>query len=98
MPAAAICDRTNLFGALEFSQGMKDAGVQPIVACALPVRGLGGAVGGRWARAATVPLLVQNEEGWLNLMALSSSAYLEGEGGELSVPWSRIVERSAGLI
>jgi DNA polymerase-3 subunit alpha len=98
MPAAAICDRANLFGALEFSQYMKDAGVQPIIACALPVSGIGGVAGGRWARAATVALLAQDEQGWMNLMDLSSAAYLEVEGGEPLVPWNRVVERSSGLI
>ena len=92
MPAAGICDRGNLFGALEFSQIMKEAGVQPIVGCALPVTGIGGVAGGRWARAATVPLFAQTEEGWLNLMKLSSEAYLEAEGEEPSVTWSRLVE------
>lgn len=29
MPAVAIADRTNLFGALEFSQATKATGVQP---------------------------------------------------------------------
>ena len=42
MPAVAVADRANLFGALEFSQATRDAGVQPIVGCALPVIGLGG--------------------------------------------------------
>jgi DNA polymerase-3 subunit alpha len=97
MPAAGICDRANLYGALEFSQYMKDAGIQPIVGCALPVSGIGGVAGGRWARAATIPLFAQNEEGWLNLMALSSVAYLEAEG-EPIVPWALVAERSAGLI
>ena len=44
MPAVAVADRANLFGALEFSQTAKDAGVQPIVACALPVVGIGGQI------------------------------------------------------
>jgi DNA polymerase-3 subunit alpha len=98
MPAVGVCDRANLFGALEFSQYTKDAGVQPIIGCALPVTGIGGVASGRWARAAAVPLFVQNETGWLNLMALSSEAYLEADGGEPSVPWARLLERSAGLI
>ncbi len=98
MPAAAICDRANLFGALEFSQTMKEAGVQPIIGCALPVSGIGGVVGGRWARAATIVLLAQDEPGWMNLMDLSSAAYLEVEGGDPVVPWDRVVQRSSGLL
>jgi DNA polymerase-3 subunit alpha len=42
MPAVGVADRANLFGALEFSEAAKGSGVQPIVACALPVTGIGG--------------------------------------------------------
>ena len=77
MPAVAVTDRANLFGALEFSQAAQGMGVQPIVGCALPVSGIGGRTGERWGRCPTVALLVQNEQGWLNLSALSSAAYLD---------------------
>ncbi|MFP5296258.1 MAG: PHP domain-containing protein, partial [Alphaproteobacteria bacterium] len=99
MPAVAVADRANLFGALEFSQAAKEAGVQPIIACALPVTGVGGRAAERWARCPTVVLIVQNEAGWLNLCALSSAAYLEaGPMDEPGVAWERVVERSEGLI
>ena len=99
MPAAAIADRANLFGALEFSQYLKDAGVQPIIGCTLPVSGIGEGPAERWARAPTVVLLAQNTAGWLNLMALSSLAYLESEGeGEPVVPWAEVAARAEGLI
>ena len=77
MPAIGIADRTNLFGALEFSQACRDAGVQPIVGCALPITGIGGQRSERWARTPTVVLLAQDETGWANLSVLSSAAYLE---------------------
>ena len=67
MPAVAIGDRANLFGALEFSVYTKDAGVQPIVGCALPVTGIGEGQPERWARTPTVMLIAQNEAGWRNL-------------------------------
>ena len=35
MPAVAITDRNNLFGALEFSETAAKAGVQPIIGCQL---------------------------------------------------------------
>ncbi|HAD84883.1 MAG TPA: DNA polymerase III subunit alpha, partial [Brevundimonas sp.] len=99
MPAVGVADRANLFGALEFSQATKDAGVQPIVACALPVLDIGGQVAQRWAKTPTVVLIAQNEQGWLNLCALSSSAYLDaGEMAEPGVPWGQIVDKSEGLI
>jgi len=99
MPAVGVADRANLFGALEFSEAAKGAGVQPIVACALPVTGIGGKITDRWARVPTVVLLVQNEAGWLNLCSLSSSAFLDaGSMDEPSVPWTMVAERSEGLI
>ncbi|HST92337.1 MAG TPA: DNA polymerase III subunit alpha, partial [Brevundimonas sp.] len=99
MPAVGVADRANLFGALEFSEAAKGAGVQPLIACTLPVTGIGGRIAERWAKVPTIVLLVQNEAGWLNLSALSSSAYLDaGAMDEPSVPWSMIAERSEGLI
>ncbi|KRA27064.1 DNA polymerase III subunit alpha [Brevundimonas sp. Root608] len=99
MPAVGVADRANLFGALEFSEAAKGAGVQPLVACAIPVTGIGGKINERWARVPTVVLLVQNEAGWLNLCALSSSAFLDaGSMDEPSVPWTMVAERSEGLI
>ncbi|OYV35175.1 MAG: hypothetical protein B7Z83_07600 [Thiomonas sp. 20-64-5] len=37
MPAVALTDKGNLFGALEFSTAATDAGVQPIIGCQLAV-------------------------------------------------------------
>ena len=99
MPAVALTDRANLFGALEFSVATKEAGVQPIVGCALPVTGIGEGPPERWARTPTVVLLAQNEAGYLNLMALSSAAYLDIEPtAEPGVPWARVASHAEGLI
>ena len=78
MPAVALTDRANLFGALEFSVTAKDAGVQPIVGCALPVAGIGErvarALGPGAHRRAAGP-----ERGRLAATSaiLSSAAYLD---------------------
>ncbi len=99
MPAVAMADRANLCGGLEFSVTCKDAGVQPLVACALPVRGIGEGPPERWARCPTIVLLAQNETGYLNLSALSSAAFLEIEPTEEpSVPWAKVRQHSEGLI
>jgi DNA polymerase-3 subunit alpha len=99
MPAVALVDRTNLFGALEFSVATKEHGVQPIVGCALPVVGIGEGRSERWARTPSVVLLAQDEVGYRNLSALSSAAYLDVEGpADPAVPWALVAERSAGLI
>jgi DNA polymerase-3 subunit alpha len=99
MPAAALTDRANLFGALEFSVTTKDDGVQPIVGCALPVTGIGAGPPERYQRCPTIVLLAQNETGWLNLAWLSSQAYLTAEDvAEPSVTWDMVAGRSEGLI
>ena len=99
MPAVAIADRANLFGALEFSVATKGEGVQPIIGCALPVRGVGEAPPERWAKIPTVTLLAQTEQGYLNLCELSSLAYLEIEASdEPHVPWAKVAALSEGLI
>jgi DNA polymerase-3 subunit alpha len=99
MPAVGLTDRANLFGALEFSVTAKDAGVQPIVGCALPVTGIGEKGSERWAKLPTVVLLAQTEAGYLNLSALSSAAYLQSlEAAEPGVAWSKVCEHAEGLI
>ncbi|MBW3617883.1 MAG: DNA polymerase III subunit alpha [Proteobacteria bacterium] len=97
MPAVAITDRANLFGALEFSQGVKDKGVQPVVGCALPVSGIGKGPSESWARKPTVVLLAQSEVGWRHLSELSTKAFLDSDG-EPCVRWSEVAKRSEGLI
>ena len=99
MPAVALTDRANLYGALEFSVTSKDAGVQPIIGCALPVTGIGGGQTERWAKIPTIVLLAQSEQGYLNLSELSSLCYLEADGSEdVSVPWSKVAAHAEGLI
>src|SRR5262249_58866483 len=75
MPALALTDANNLFGALEFSEAFAEKGVQPIVGCALEVKGENG-VGGALA------LLAQNGDGYARLMQLSSAAYLDVDAHE----------------
>lgn len=98
MPAVGVADRVNLFGALEFSEAAKSVGVQPLIACALPVTGIGGKRTERWAKVPTIVLICQNEAGWRNLCALSSEAYLLAGDEEPNVAWSRVAELSEGLI
>jgi len=99
MPAVGLSDRANLFGALEISQILKDKGVQPLIGCALPVSGIGARGEERWARAPTVVLIAKSEAGWLNLMALSSQAFVSSSmETEPCVAWDDVVARGEGLI
>ncbi|MGH6906137.1 MAG: DNA polymerase III subunit alpha, partial [Geminicoccaceae bacterium] len=82
MPAVAIADRANLFGALEFSESAAKAGIQPIVGCLLPIAQHEPARGnGRPPAPSLLPVLVQNQDGYRNLLKLLSLAYLGGEVG-----------------
>jgi DNA polymerase III subunit alpha len=99
MPAIGVADRANLFGALEVSSACQEAGVQPLIGCALPVAGIGARRPERWAKPPTVVLIAQNDAGWRNLSILSSGAYLEPVcDGEPGVEWTQIESHSGGLI
>ena len=99
MPAIALTDYANLFGALEFSVATRGAGVQPIIGCALPVSGIGERRPERWAKTPSVVLLAQSEAGYLNLTRLSSAAFLDVEPTEdANVPWDVVCAHAEGLI
>ena len=76
MPAVAITDSNNLFGALEFATACAAAGVQPIIGCEIALAAADG--GGRGNGALPRPgadadrlvVLAQNETGYRNLLAL----------------------------
>jgi DNA polymerase-3 subunit alpha len=81
MPAVAMTDHGNLFGAIEFYLACKKAGVKPIFGCEIYL-----APGnmedkkelpGR-KRACHMTLLAETDEGWSNLQKLVSLGHLEG--------------------
>ena len=83
MPALALTDHGNLYGAVEFLREAKAAGVLPIVgleAYVAPGRRTersGGGVSGQ-EHAFHLTLLAKNAAGFRNLMRLSSLSFLEG--------------------
>ena len=98
MPAMAITDTGNMFGALEFSAACAAKGVQPIMGTLLAVRSTDHAPRG-WEEAERVVLLAQDETGYGNLLDLVSKSYLESEPGDLSsVALDDLEGRSNGLI
>ena len=72
MPALAVTDRNNLFGALEFAETAAGLGIQPIIGATLRVRD--GADNSD--DEGDIALLVKNRTGYDNLMALISAAHL----------------------
>ncbi|WP_366555515.1 DNA polymerase III subunit alpha [Aquibaculum sediminis] len=78
MPAVAVSDSGNLFGALEFALAASGAGVQPIIGCVLAVkREVQEPTASRTPTPERVLLLVQDETGYRNLLKLVSKSFLE---------------------
>src|SRR5215471_14473005 len=81
-PALALTDTDNMFGALEFSDKMAAAGIQPIVGCALAVDfadqdTLPRAGSPQQLEHPRIVLLAARESGYRSLMRLNSRAFLE---------------------
>src|SRR5258707_6624444 len=80
-PALALTDTDNMFGALEFSDKMAGAGIQPIVGCALAVdfgdQDANPRAGGIMPARPRIVLLAPRETGYRNPMRLHSRAFLE---------------------
>jgi DNA polymerase-3 subunit alpha len=107
MPALALTDTNNMFGALEFSEKLAKDGIQPIAGIALAVD-FGDRPNDPFGRAngaeprhrdGLLALLAMSEAGYQNLMKLASRAHLAT--GDAETPHVKIadVERHAeGLI
>ena len=102
MPALALTDTNNLFGALEFSEKLSGAGIQPIIGVELALDFEDDPPNRSALHALSYPsvvLLAATERGYDHVMALSSEAYLRPESGEAAhVKLSALKGRSEGLI
>ncbi|MDE2184499.1 MAG: DNA polymerase III subunit alpha [Alphaproteobacteria bacterium] len=99
MPAVAVADVNNLFGVFEITDTLAKAGVQPIVGCLLSVELMPGPAMGSRPKPPLLPLLVQNDLGYLNLSKLLSAAYLEaGPGDWPHVSAAKLAQHAEGLI
>ena len=98
MPAVAIADTANLFGALEFSQACTAAGVQPIIGCQIALIRPGAKAGeGAPPAADPVVLLAQTPAGLANLQRLSSLGFTTSDPADPRLPLETLLEHSAGL-
>ncbi len=99
MPAMALTDHGNMFGAIEFYTKAKAAGVKPILGMEAYV-----AQGSRLDRNAQrgssnhLVLLAADETGYRNLLKLTSSSYLEGFYYKPRIDKELLRKHSAGLI
>ncbi len=101
MPAVAITDHGVMYGAIEFYQEAKKAGIKPIIGCEVYV-----APGSLFEKKAAsardasfhFTLLAENEEGYRNLVKLVSIAQLDGMYYKPRIDHEHLAKFSKGLI
>src|SRR5215212_8577718 len=105
MPACAITDHGNMFGAVEFYNAMKKEGVKPIIGCEMYV-----AYGSRFDKTSVedqqadagannhLIVLAQNDTGYKNLVKLVSAGYTEGFYYKPRIDKDLLREHREGLI
>ena len=98
MPAVALTDTGNLFAALEFSETMAKAGIQPIMGCQLDLAYADAQPGERAPAPRPIVLLAQDERGFGNLMKLTSINYLDCGGALPHVTLDTLAAHADGLI
>ena len=100
MPAVAITDHGNLFGAIEFYQEAQRAGVKPIIGCEAYIApgSHKDRPGSRRDAAYHFTLLAQNETGYRNLVKLITAAHLDGFHYAPRIDKELLAARSEGLI
>ena len=98
MPAVAITDTNNMFAALEASEGLSKAGVQPIIGCQFDVMYDPAEPGQKPRNPAPMVLLAQSELGYENLMKLNSCLYLERPEMLPQVTVDELEKFAAGVI
>ena len=104
MPAVAVTDSGNLFGAMEFALTAKGSGIQPIIGCQMAVSRRHGEKRGGVSITPNLPpdqlvLLVKNETGYGNLLKLMSRSFLESDAhAEPQVSMAELEIFNEGLI
>ncbi|MGO9274574.1 MAG: DNA polymerase III subunit alpha [Terriglobia bacterium] len=99
MPAVAVTDHGNMFGAVKFYNEALKVGVKPIIGCEVYV-----APASRFDRSSDsdrpnhLVLLCENERGYRNLVKLASAAYLEGYYYKPRIDKDLLAKHADGLI
>jgi DNA polymerase-3 subunit alpha len=94
MPAVAVTDTNNLFGAMEFSMKCADRGVQPIIACQLNIQHTK-----KSDHPTSLLLYAKSERGYHNLMQLISASHLNSTSAMYpEIPLDSLTQYSEDLI
>ena len=107
MPAVAMTDHGNIFGAIEFYQACKKNNIKPIIGCEAYLTPPGLSMNerkiitdkqGNKKRNSHLTLLASSSTGYENLMKLVSRAHLEGFYSKPRIDKECLAEFSEGLI
>ncbi len=101
MPAVAITDHGNMFGAIDFYEAAMKAGIKPILGCEVyiaPKSRFEKRESGIYESSNHFILLARDEDGYRNLMKLVSSAYLEGYYYRPRIDKELLAQHAKGLI
>ncbi len=101
MPAVAITDHGNMYGAVDFYQQAYKAGIKPIIGCELyvaPKSRFDKTSEGPGETARHLIVLAKNLQGYRNLIKLTSSGFLEGFYYRPRVDKELLTKHSEGLI
>ena len=98
MPAVAVTDHGNLFGAYEFFEKAKAKGVKPIIGCELYVTPTLKLEKPSDGKNYHLTVLCMNERGYRNLSRLVTRGYFEGFYRRPRVDHEMLSEHNEGLI
>jgi DNA polymerase-3 subunit alpha len=98
MPAVAMTDHGNLFGAVKFYNAALAAGVHPVIGCEVYVSQQGHKTRSDTDRYNHLVLLCESQEGYRNLIKLVSTGYLEGFYYKPRIDMDLLARHSKGLI
>ena len=98
MPAVAMTDHGNLFGAVQFYNAAKANGVHPVIGCEVYVSQKGHKIRSDTDRYNHLVLLCENQDGYRNLIDLVSTAYLDGFYYKPRIDLDLLNSHSKGLI
>ena len=98
MPAVAVTDHGNLFGAVSFYKAATARGLKPIVGCEVYVSQQGRLSRNETDRYNHLVLLCANQQGYRNLVKLVSAGYLEGFYYKPRIDKDLLASHSQGLI
>ena len=97
MPAVGVTDTGNLFGALEISELLVANGIQPLIGCEFKI--LQNNINDQNSNYySDIILLAQNDDGYKNLLKLSSEFFLNQKSPKLALDLSQLEKHSNDLI